>query len=65
MRTTVIESNERLHHRPSAIRLARKALQQSGYKAQIAERAVREAAAHVGADADLAALIKEAFRRCL
>lgn len=54
------------HHRPcwENVEFARQALQRSGYKAVIAERAVREACAHVGADADLVALIKEAFRRC-
>jgi hypothetical protein len=65
-RASATDPRAAAHHRPCRenIELARQALQESGYKAAIAERAVREACAHVDADADLVALIREAFRRC-
>jgi hypothetical protein len=44
--------------------LAKAALQQAGYRAAIAKRAVDVALAHVGTDVDLTGLIKEALRHC-
>jgi Holliday junction resolvasome RuvABC DNA-binding subunit len=46
------------------VALAKAALRQSGFKAPIAARAVEVACAHVGANAELAVLIKEALRHC-
>jgi Holliday junction resolvasome RuvABC DNA-binding subunit len=46
------------------IELAKAALQQLGYKAPIARRAVEQACAPGGAALDLAGLIKEALRHC-
>jgi hypothetical protein len=40
------------------------ALTTSGFSRGVASRAVDEASAHVGADADLPELLREAFRRC-
>jgi hypothetical protein len=44
--------------------LAKAALQQAGFRAAIAKRAVDIACAHVGTNADLTNLIKEALRHC-
>jgi len=44
--------------------LAKAALQQSGFQAAIAARAVERALAHVPTDAPLEILLKEAFRHC-
>jgi hypothetical protein len=44
--------------------LAKAALQQSGFKAAIAARAVARALAHVPTDAPLEILLKEAFQHC-
>jgi hypothetical protein len=44
--------------------LATRALQQSGFKHAIAVEAVRRAASHVGADADLATFLREALQYC-
>ena len=46
------------------IKLATKALTQLGYSPKLAKAAVETACAHVGADADLAILLREALRRC-
>jgi hypothetical protein len=46
------------------IALAERALQQSGFKYAVAIEAVRHAASLVPADADLAALLREALRYC-
>ncbi|HUS27880.1 MAG TPA: hypothetical protein VMZ53_05210, partial [Kofleriaceae bacterium] len=44
--------------------LAKAALTQAGFRAAIAKRAVELACAHVGTNADLTQLIKEALRHC-
>jgi hypothetical protein len=44
--------------------LAKAALTQAGYRSAIAKRAVDIACAHVGTNADLTALIKEALKHC-
>jgi hypothetical protein len=44
--------------------LADQALRQLGFKAAVAARAVEAACAHVGVDAELGVLIKEALRHC-
>jgi len=46
------------------IKLATKALTQLGYPPKLAKAAVDTACAHVGADAELEILIREALRRC-
>jgi len=46
------------------IKLATKALTQLGYPPRLAKAAVDTACAHVGADAELEILIREALRRC-
>jgi len=46
------------------IKLATKALTQLGYPPMVAKAAVDAAYAHVGADADLELLVREALRRC-
>jgi hypothetical protein len=44
--------------------LAQAALRQMGFKATLAATAVATACAHVGADAELPVLIKEALQHC-
>ena len=44
--------------------LARKALVQSGFSVAVAKRAVDVALQRVGADAELAVVLAEAFRQC-
>jgi Holliday junction resolvasome RuvABC DNA-binding subunit len=44
--------------------LAQAALRQMGFKAPLAASAVETACAHVGADAELTVLIREALQHC-